>query len=121
MPSTRLPLVLAVQCAALCVSGALAFVWKYVGMAEVPAFVRAGAASAALLLCVRQFVPEGYALLSVPISIFIMNTLTAFGGLLGIRWRAGRSRSAASAGAGRPGTAARGGRRCCSSAPGRPG
>jgi FlaA1/EpsC-like NDP-sugar epimerase len=54
-------------------------------MAEVPAFVRAGAASGALLLCVRLFVPEGYANLSIPISIILMNTLSAFGGLLGIR------------------------------------
>ena len=39
----QLPLVLAVQFAALYVSGALAFVWKYVGMTEVSAFIRAGA------------------------------------------------------------------------------
>ena len=81
----QLPLVVAVQFAALYVSGALAFVWKYVGMAEVPAFVRAAGASAAVLLGFRLFVPEGYANLSVPISIILMNTLTAFGGLLGIR------------------------------------
>jgi len=39
----QLPLVLAVQFAALYLSGALAFVWKYVGMTEVSAFIRAGA------------------------------------------------------------------------------
>ena len=76
---------LAVQFAALYLSGALAFVWKYVGMTEVPAFVRAGAGSGAVLLALRLFLPESLRSLRIPISIILMNTLTAFGGLLGIR------------------------------------
>jgi hypothetical protein len=62
----QLPLVLAVQFAALYLSGALAFVWKYVGMTEVSAFIRAGAGSGAVLQELR-----------IPISIILMSTLTA--------------------------------------------
>ena len=82
---SQLPLVLAVQFVALYWSGALSFVWRYVGMSEVPAFVRAGLGSGAFLLALRLFLPASFGDLSIPISIILMNTLTAFGGLLGIR------------------------------------
>ena len=82
---SQLPLVLAVQFVALYMSGALAFVWRYVGMAEVPAFVRAGVGSALFLLALRLLVPGTVVELRVPLSIIIMNALTAFGGLLAIR------------------------------------
>ena len=86
----QLPLVLAVQFAVLYVSGALAFVWKYVGMAEVPAFVRAGVGSGLFLLLIRLGVADSFTDLSIPISIILMNTLTAFGGLVAVRVPPGR-------------------------------
>jgi len=46
---TQLPLVLATQLTALYTSGVLSFVWKYVGMTEVPAFARAALGSATVL------------------------------------------------------------------------
>jgi FlaA1/EpsC-like NDP-sugar epimerase len=106
----QLPLVLTVQLTALFASGALAFVWKYVGMAEVPAFLQAAAFSAAFLLLVRLGAPDALAPLRIPISIIVMNSLIAFGGLLGVRvlrrwaWERGlkRRRAAANGGAGRP-------------------
>jgi pyridoxal phosphate-dependent aminotransferase EpsN len=81
----QLPLVLAVQLTALYGAGVLAFVWKYVGMAEVPAFLRAAAGSATVLLALRLFLPDPVRDLRIPISIIIVNTILAFGGLLGLR------------------------------------
>ena len=81
----QLPLVLAVQFVALYWSGALSFVWRYVGMSEVPAFVRAGFGSGAFLLALRLFLPLSLGDLRIPIAIILMNTLSAFGGLLAIR------------------------------------
>ena len=81
----HLPVALAVQFAALYMSGALSFVWKYVGMSEVPAFARAATGSTAVLLTFRFFVPETWVDLRIPWSIIVINTILAFGGLLGIR------------------------------------
>jgi FlaA1/EpsC-like NDP-sugar epimerase len=85
MAITQLPLVLAVQSAALYLSGALSFVWRFIGIAEVPAFARAAAGSAGVLLLLRFAVPVAYPSLRVAISIILMNVLTAFGGMLGVR------------------------------------
>jgi FlaA1/EpsC-like NDP-sugar epimerase len=81
----NLPLVLGVQFAALYMSGALSFVWKYVGIEEVPAFVRAAAGSGAVLLALRFTTPDSLGELRVPISVIVLSTVGAFGGLLGIR------------------------------------
>ena len=81
----QLPLVLVVQFGALYWSGALSFVWRYVGMSEVPAFVRAALGSGAFLLALRLLLPASLGELRIPIAIILMNTLTAFGCLLGIR------------------------------------
>jgi FlaA1/EpsC-like NDP-sugar epimerase len=103
----QLPLVLAVQFAALYASGALAFVWKYVGMAEMPAFLRAAVGSGGLLLALRLLLADTFADLRIPISIIVMNALLAFGGLLGIRilrrslWEGTLSRRRARGGDGR--------------------
>ncbi len=73
-------------------SGVLSFVWKYVGMAEVPAFVRAaaglggGARSRFACSC-----PTSLADLRIPISIIVMTRVLAFGGLLGVRVAAPRA------------------------------
>jgi hypothetical protein len=104
---TQLPLVLAAQLTALYMSGVLSFVWKYVGMAEVPAFVRAALGSTTVLLGLRLFLPVSLRDLRIPISIIIMNAILAFGGLLGARvlrralWERGVSRRRAAQGAGR--------------------
>jgi dTDP-4-amino-4,6-dideoxygalactose transaminase len=82
---TQLPLALATQLTALYVCGVLSFVWKYVGMAEVPAFLRAALGSATTLLAFRLFLPEPLSALRIPMSIIVMNAVLAFGGLLGLR------------------------------------
>jgi hypothetical protein len=83
--ATQLPLVLAVQLTALYSSGVLSFVWKYVGLAEVPAFLRAAAGSSAVLLALRLLLPDPLSALRIPISIIVVDAILAFGGLLGLR------------------------------------
>jgi FlaA1/EpsC-like NDP-sugar epimerase len=103
----HLPLVLAVQFAALYTSGALLLVWKYIGLSEVPAFVRAGLGSAAVLLGFRFLAPATMDDLRIPWSIIVMNAFFVFGGLLAIRvarralWERSLSRERAARNAGR--------------------
>ncbi len=81
----QLPLVLAAQLAALYMSGVLSFVWKYVGMADVPAFLRAAVGSTTALLALRLFLPQPLTALHIPISIILVDGVLAFGGLIGAR------------------------------------
>jgi FlaA1/EpsC-like NDP-sugar epimerase len=53
----QLPLVLLVQASLMRAFGAYSFVWRYVGMAETRAFVRAFGFSAAVLLGLRLGLP----------------------------------------------------------------
>ncbi len=80
----QLPLVLFVQLTALYFTGALAFVWKYVGMTDVGTFVRAIASSTAVLVGLRVLLP-GSVNLRIGLSILLLNGLTALAGLLGVR------------------------------------
>jgi FlaA1/EpsC-like NDP-sugar epimerase len=82
----QLPLVMAVQLTALYASGGLSFIWKHVGMEEVPAFVRAALGSAGVLLFLRFALPAPELFpLRVPIRVILINTVLAFGALLALR------------------------------------
>ena len=82
---TQLPLVLLVQVCVLYFSGAQAFVWRYVGMAEIQTFVRGWAISTAILLAARLSLPDSLAVLRVPLSVIVVDGILAFGGMLGAR------------------------------------
>lgn len=81
----QLPAVVLLQLAVLSLTGVYQFVWRYVGLAEVPVFVRAALYSAAPILVLRLSLPESWSLFRVPISVILMDTLLAFGGVLAIR------------------------------------
>ncbi len=83
--SIQLPLVLLVQFSALFVAGVYAFIWRYVGLAELRAFVRAAVGSGAVLLAARLLLPVSLGHWRIPLSIILMDTLLAFSGVLGIR------------------------------------
>ncbi len=55
---TQLPLVLLVQFASLFLAQVYSFVWRYVGLAETAAFVKAGVGSSLALLVLRLVLPE---------------------------------------------------------------
>ena len=85
----QLPLVVLLQLGALTLCGVFSFVSHYVGMAEVGAFVRAGALSLAALLAIRLGTPDELAVLRVPFSVAFLTTILGIGGLLIARvgWR----------------------------------
>ncbi len=81
----QLPVVVLIQFSTLLLLGIYSFVWRYVGLTEVRAFLRAAVYSAIPLLALRLGLPEEFAAWQVPRSIILLDTLLAFGGLLGIR------------------------------------
>ncbi|HEY6122646.1 MAG TPA: nucleoside-diphosphate sugar epimerase/dehydratase [Pyrinomonadaceae bacterium] len=83
--SIQLALVVLIQFALLNLTGVYAFIWRYVGMAELKTFIRAAVYSATPILLLRLLLPETYQGLRVPFSIIIMDTVLAFGGVLGVR------------------------------------
>lgn len=83
--SIQLPLVLLVQFSALFVVGVYSFIWRYVGLAELKAFVRAAFLSGVVLIGFRLLLPGNLQHWRIPLSIVLMDTFLAFGGVLGLR------------------------------------
>ncbi|MCM3874357.1 MAG: polysaccharide biosynthesis protein [Pyrinomonadaceae bacterium] len=81
----QLPFVLLLQLMLLWFAGIYAFVWRYVGMAEVKAFLTAALWSALPMIALRTWLPEQLQPARVPLSIIVMDTVIAFGGVLGLR------------------------------------
>ena len=81
----QLPVVLAIQVAALALAGVYSFIWRYVGMRELKAFVYAFWWSAVLLLAMRFTLPATLGDWSVPVSVILMATYLGFFGVLGMR------------------------------------
>ena len=81
----QLPYVVLVQFAALALAGVYSFIWRYVGLGEVKAFVYAALWSALALAALRLTLPERLGGWRVPFSIILMGTVLSFGGVLGLR------------------------------------
>jgi FlaA1/EpsC-like NDP-sugar epimerase len=81
----QLPFVLLLQLVLLWFAGIYTFVWRYVGMAEVKAFITAALWAALPLIVLRTWLPEELQPARVPLSITVMDTFVAFGGVLGLR------------------------------------
>jgi FlaA1/EpsC-like NDP-sugar epimerase len=81
----QLPYVVLVQFGALLLAGVYSFIWRYVGMGEVKAFVYAGIWSALVLAMLRFGLPASFGGWRVPLSVILMGTVLAFGGVLGLR------------------------------------
>ena len=106
---------------ALALAGVYSFIWRYVGMGEVKAFLYAALWSGPALAVLRLSLPDRLGGWRVPLSVILMGTVLAFGGVLGLRVAAPlplRARAAARAGERRP--AAPSACRRCSSARGAP-
>jgi FlaA1/EpsC-like NDP-sugar epimerase len=82
---TQLPYVVLIQFATLCLAGVHAFIWRYVGMSEIRAFVNAACWWLVPLLVLRIALPEKLQALRVPVSIILIDTVIAFGGILALR------------------------------------
>ena len=81
----QLPYVVTLQFTLLYITGVYTFIWRYVGMSELKAFVLAALWSSLPVVLLRIGLPEQYDAFKVPLSITFMSTLLAFGGTLGIR------------------------------------
>ncbi len=81
----QLPYVVLVQLAALALAGVYSFIWRYVGLGEVKAFVYAAVWSALVLGVLRLSLPSSLGNWRVPLSVTLMDTVLAFGGVLGLR------------------------------------
>lgn len=81
----QLPYVVLIQFACLNLFGVYSFVWRYIGMAELQAFTKAAWWSFLPLLVIRFALPAFLQDWRVPLSIIFIDTLTAFGGVLGVR------------------------------------
>ncbi|MEO6393542.1 MAG: nucleoside-diphosphate sugar epimerase/dehydratase [Pyrinomonadaceae bacterium] len=82
---TQAPFVLLVQFAALIFTGVYSFVWKYIGLSEIKAFMWAALASTVPLLIIRFLVSNRFASWKVPLSVIFVDAMLAFGGVLGVR------------------------------------
>jgi FlaA1/EpsC-like NDP-sugar epimerase len=82
---TQLVLVVFIQFGALLMVGVYKFIWRYISVSEAQVYLKAVLLATIPVLLARLVLPESYELLQVPLSITIMNTALAFGGLLCLR------------------------------------
>jgi FlaA1/EpsC-like NDP-sugar epimerase len=82
---TQLPYVVLIQFTAMTLAGVYSFIWRYIGMAEVTSFLNAAWWSAAPLLTLRLTLSDEFSDWRVPLSVIVIDTLLAFGGVLAIR------------------------------------
>ncbi|HJQ68489.1 MAG TPA: nucleoside-diphosphate sugar epimerase/dehydratase [Blastocatellia bacterium] len=81
----QLPYVVLIEFAALIMAGVYTFIWRYIGMAEIRAFVNATYWSFLPILLLRLGMPGTLHQWRVPLSIIFINAGLAFGGVLGLR------------------------------------
>jgi FlaA1/EpsC-like NDP-sugar epimerase len=81
----QLPYVVALELGALGVAGVYSFIWRYVGMTELKAFVKVGMFCGGILTVLRVGLPDPLATFRVPLSVIFIDVVLAFGGVLGLR------------------------------------
>ena len=81
----QLPYVVLIQFAMLGVTGVYAFIWRYIGLAEVRAFINALLSSVIPVVIARMWLPPVFQDLKVPFSVIFMDTILGFMGVLGLR------------------------------------
>ncbi len=81
----QLPYVVLLQFAILALLGVYSFIWRYVGIEEVKTFLYAACGSALPIFALRLGMPETLQEWRIPFSVIMMDTLLAFGGVLGLR------------------------------------
>jgi FlaA1/EpsC-like NDP-sugar epimerase len=81
----QLPVVLLAQILALELAGVYNFIWRYVGMRELKAFVYAFSGSALALAALRFTLPDRFGDFRVPVSVIFIGSLVGLTGVLGLR------------------------------------
>jgi FlaA1/EpsC-like NDP-sugar epimerase len=77
--------VVPLQYAALRAAGIHAFIWRYVGIADIHAFLNAAIWSAIPVAMLRVGLSPALQEWRVPLSVIVIDTILAFGGLLAVR------------------------------------
>ncbi len=82
----QLPFVLLVQFSALFLVGAYSLIWRYVSIEDIRVFIKAAAISCVILVAFRfLLIFTQFNLWQVPVSVILIDTVMAFGGLLALR------------------------------------
>lgn len=82
----QLPLVVLVQLSALFLVGAYSLIWRYVSIEDIKVFIKAAAISLVVLLLLRfLLIFADFDLWQIPVSVILIDTMMAFGGLLALR------------------------------------
>lgn len=77
--------VVLLQAIVLQVTGVSSFIWRFIGMMEVKTFVKAALLSSLPVLAARLWLPVTFQTWRVPLSVVVIDTGLAFGGLLAVR------------------------------------
>jgi FlaA1/EpsC-like NDP-sugar epimerase len=82
----QLPFVVLIQFSALFLVGAYSIIWRYVSIEDIKIFLKAFLISGLILAAFRFLLTfSDFNLWQVPISVILIDTVLAFGGLLGLR------------------------------------
>ncbi len=82
----QLPLVLLIQLSTLFLVGAYSILWRYVSIEDIKVFLKAAVISGLILIAFRFALNyTEFTLWQVPVSVIVIDTVLAFGGLLGLR------------------------------------
>ena len=82
----QLPFVILVQLSTLFLVGAYSIIWRYVSIEDIKVFLKAAAISGAILIIFRFLLMfTEFNWWQVPISVILIDTMMAFGGLLALR------------------------------------
>lgn len=82
----QLPFVILVQLSALFMVGAYSLIWRYVSIEDIRVFLKAAAISCVILVAFRfLLIFTQFNLWQVPVSVILIDTVMAFGGLLALR------------------------------------
>jgi len=83
---TQLPFVIFVQFSTLFLAGAYSILWRYVSIEDLKVFIKAALVSGAVLIAFRYFlIFTDFNMWQVPVSVILIDTVLAFGGMLGLR------------------------------------
>lgn len=83
---SQLPFVIFVQFSALFLVGAYSILWRYVSIGDIRVFAKAAITAGAILIAFRfLLIFANFNLFQVPVSVILIDTVLALGGLLGVR------------------------------------
>ncbi len=82
----QLPFVVLVQFSSLFLVGAYSILWRYISIEDLKVFLKGAIISGAILTAFRFLITfSDFDLWRVPVSVILIDTVLAFGGLLGLR------------------------------------